>query len=178
MKKMNVKRLDRIRTGLRIAGFVIIALTFTGLIIPIVLGVKSFVITNASMEPTLSIGDVIYVKEVPFEEINEQDILTIRSFVDPGRTFTHRVVQLIALEQMIITKGDANASVDPSPVLYANVIGRVEFIVPWFGHVILFVRSIPGIITLALLVLTYSGFSFAIDVEKKQSTPKGSESDE
>ncbi len=109
-----------------------------------ILGYRVFNILSGSMEPTYSVGDLIYVQEV-------KDKSTIR--VGDPITFilnenlvvaTHRVVKVDTEKQLFYTKGDANNTMDSSPVLYNNVIGVPKFSIPYLGYVADFVQNPPG----------------------------------
>ena len=109
-----------------------------------ILGYRVFNILSGSMEPTYSVGDLIYVEEV-------EDKSTIR--VGDPITFilnenlvvaTHRVVKVDTEKQLFYTKGDANNTMDSAPVLYNNVIGVPKFSVPYLGYVADFIQNPPG----------------------------------
>ena len=75
------------------------------------------------MEPTIPVGSIVYVKPVDFSEISEGDII---SFESGASVVTHRVESIDKEQMLITTKGDANETVDFSPVAYTNVLGRTE----------------------------------------------------
>jgi signal peptidase len=57
---------------------------------------------------------------------------------------THRVEKNNVLMGEFITKGDANADVDMNPVDYDDLIGRVEYSVPYVGGIAQFLTSMDG----------------------------------
>lgn len=108
-----------------------------------VLGYQVFNVISGSMEPTYSVGDLIYVKEV---DVNEIEVGTPITFVlnEDLVVATHRVVEIDAQNQHFYTKGDANDTADASPVHFNNVIGVPKFAIPKLGYVSDFVQNPPG----------------------------------
>lgn len=110
-----------------------------------VLGFRVFNVVSGSMEPTYSVGDLVYVKEVPAEEIKVGDPIT---FVlnEQLTVATHRVERIEQKEGELYfyTKGDANKDADKTPVHNKNVVGVVKFSIPLLGYVSDFVQNPPG----------------------------------
>lgn len=110
-----------------------------------ILGFRVFNVISGSMEPTYSVGDLVYVKEVPAEEIKVGDPIT---FVlnEQLTVATHRVERIEQKEGELYfyTKGDANKDADKSPVHNKNVVGVVKFSIPLLGYVSDFVQNPPG----------------------------------
>jgi signal peptidase I len=79
------------------------------------------------------------------------DIVTFHSA--GGTVVTHRIVAKQATADVTLqTKGDANQVADTTPVTTENVIGRVEFIMPVAGAVLLTLSSTSGaVLTLGML---------------------------
>lgn len=107
------------------------------------LGFKIFNVISGSMEPTYSVGDLIYVKEVDVEKIKVGDPIT---FVlnEELVVATHRVVEIDLENKHFYTKGDANQTVDAAPVHFNNVIGVPHFSIPLLGYVSDFIQNPPG----------------------------------
>lgn len=125
--------------------------------VPQVIGAdQSYVVLSDSMEPAYSAGDVVIVKSVSPENINEGDVVTFDwSNAADGRV-THRVIGVEQREQQLYfeTKGDANEDADPQAVPASQVVGRVWFGIPHIGYGLWFARSKAGI---ALLVIVPAG---------------------
>ena len=114
------------------------------------LGYEVFNVISGSMEPTYSVGDLIYVKDVNPYEI---EVGTPITFVlnENLVVATHRVVEVDEENQHFYTKGDANDTADASPVHFNNVIGVPQFSIPLLGYVSDFVQNPPGMyITVAV----------------------------
>ena len=96
-------------------------------------------VNGDSMEPTLTAGDVILLKSVPFSEIEDGDIVAYKAPVaaetgDSPSTILHRVQRTGVQDgsKVLFTKGD-NSTVDPWPVTPRLVQGELVLTVPW-GH--------------------------------------------
>ena len=107
------------------------------------LGYRVFNVISGSMEPKYSVGDLIYVKEVNPYEIEVGTPITFILNEDLV-VATHRVVEIDAENQHFYTKGDANETVDASPVHFNNVIGVPQFSIPLLGYVSDFIQNPPG----------------------------------
>lgn len=133
-------------------------------------GFRVFTVISGSMEPTYSVGDLIYVKEVDAEEIKAGDPIT---FVlnENLVVATHRVVKIDAENQHFYTKGDANDTPDADPVHFNNLIGKPIFAVPYLGYVSDWIQHSPGTyITIAIAVMLILAM-FLPDLFKKKEQP-------
>lgn len=141
------------------------------------LGYRVFTIISGSMEPKYSVGDLIYVKEVNPESIKEGDIITFILNEDLV-VATHRVESVDRENRHFYTKGDANETVDASPVHYNNVIGVPQFNIPLLGYVSNFIQNPPGTyITIGVgLVMIIAVFLPDLIKEKPEKKTEESES--
>ena len=106
-------------------------------------GLNVYTVISGSMEPTYSVGDLIYVKEVAPESIKPGDPITF--VLNESLTVaTHRVVAVDAENQRFTTKGDANEIEDAAPVHFNNLIGKPIFAIPLLGYVSNWVQNPPG----------------------------------
>ncbi|WP_255150867.1 signal peptidase I [Halorarius halobius] len=115
----------------------------------------SYTVMSGSMEPAISPGDVVLVREVPPRRIERGDVITYE-FTDGGGAVqrrTHRVVDVVAREdgRYFRTKGDANDAPDPQLVPADAVVGRVVATLPVVGHVTLFASTRVGFVALVLV---------------------------
>ncbi len=123
------------------------------------IGYECYTVISGSMEPTYSVGDLLYVGEVDPTEIKEGDPITfiLNENLDVA---THRVVRVDAENERFYTKGDANNVEDAEPVHYKNVVGVPQFSIPVLGYVSDFVQNPPGMyitigIGIVLLILVF-----------------------
>ena len=106
-------------------------------------GLQVFNVISGSMEPTYSVGDLIYVKEVDPDSIKVGDPITFVLNEDLV-VATHRVTAVDAENRRFTTKGDANATEDAAPVHFNNLIGVPVFSIPLLGYVSAYIQSPPG----------------------------------
>lgn len=84
-------------------------------------------VISGSMEPTIKVGDLIVINTKD-QNINVGDVVT---FYDVDMAFvTHRVVSIN--DDMMITKGDANDSLD-DPIPLNNIVGKYVFKINGLG---------------------------------------------
>ena len=139
----------RLRRGLAVLGLlVLVALVvpFVVFAVPQVMGADhGFVILSGSMEPAISPGDVVIVDASAPARVD--DVVTF----DDGNEVptTHRVVDVV--DGQYVTKGDANENVDGGGVPAEAVLGRVVLTIPLIGHVILWVNTPLGYVSLVLV---------------------------
>jgi len=119
--------------------------------VPAVVGADhGLVVLSGSMEPKMSPGDAVIVREVPPSEIESGDIITFQTSSETPTT--HRVVEIQQTEdgQAYVTKGDANEEADRGTVPHDRVVGEVIFVIPFIGHLIQFANTQMGFLALVL----------------------------
>ncbi len=118
-------------------------------------GYKNFVIVSGSMEPTINIGDAIFIKEVPKEKIKENDII---SFDEDGLIVTHRVISIIEENGITKykTKGDNNNAPDKEMTTYDKIEGKFQFKINKFGIVTEVLKNRFTLIALILIIILMS----------------------
>lgn len=106
------------------------------------LGYRAYNILSGSMEPELSIGDLVVVKAVPAEELQNGDIVTYYPTDQQGATVTHRVITTMLKDGQVIIETQGDAADQPDPLIYGDsVIGVVVFHVPLLGAVITWIQN-------------------------------------
>ena len=118
--------------------------TFTGSRLPMPFGVGAAVVISGSMEPKLSVGDLIIVRAGESYDLHE-----IVVFESEGSLVVHEIIRFE--DGMVVTKGSANNTED-APIPPENIRGRVVLAIPYVGFVLDVVRSLPG--TLAIIGLS------------------------
>ena len=96
---------------------------------------------SQSMVPRLSKGDAVVLKKVPRSTIlNKNDII---GYKKDGITIVHRIVDIKKDKDGIsyITKGDANNARDTKKVKRSQVIGVVEFKIPYVAYPTVWMRE-------------------------------------
>ena len=77
--------MDKILRIIKNAFCVIVAGLFLFIAVVTICGAKGYSIASNSMNPNLSKGDVVFVKETPFEKLKEGDIVTVEFKVKDGQ---------------------------------------------------------------------------------------------
>lgn len=145
-------------------------------------GIKSFIVTSGSMEPTIHTGAFAFVNErYQFDDIKKGDIVLYNGLSDTGAVFRviHRIVDENAeLDGTIsyITKGDNNDSEDGVSVTAENYIGKYVFSIPYIGYGFNFLNKL-GLKTVLIFAVVFAvciliGFKIILPrIEEKDSDP-------
>lgn len=139
----------------RICGFlsglviVVLALAAGAFIIPMLFGAKNMAVISGSMEPAIPVGSMVMVREVNPKELVTGDVITYKM---GGTNVTHRIAEINAEKEQIVTKGDANDSQDVNPVAFQNVVGKIWFHVPYLGYLSVYSKTPLGITAACVLI--------------------------
>lgn len=116
------------------------------------LGNRTLIVRSGSMEPAISVGDLIVVRssDGPFE------IGDVIAYRNPGKrtmVVTHRIVEVLQGEKgrEYITKGDANDVADNYVVSEELVLGDQWLAVPIVGRIFAFARTKLGFLSLIVV---------------------------
>lgn len=145
------------------------------LIVPRLLGQKTFAVLSGSMEPEIPVGAIVMTEEVDPAEIEAGQIIT---YSIGGTTMvTHRVTENNKAEKYLITKGDANDVEDGSPVTYDQVVGHVRAYLPFVGYISIYIKTPLGIAVIAgivfvLILVNFLPGILSGDDEKKEKDKK------
>lgn len=95
-----------------------------------IFGFRTYVIASNSMAPVLKYGDVILIKEINYDDIKVNDIITYKGISGEfkGKVITHRVIDIVYNEdtKVLKTKGEANDGIDPD-VHESQVYGKLVY---------------------------------------------------
>ena len=131
------------------------------------MGYECYSVISGSMEPTYSVGDLIYVKDVDVNKIQVNDPITFVLNEDLV-VATLRVVEIDAENKHFYTKGDANEIVDSAPVHFNNVIGVPQFSIPKLGYVSDFIQNPPGMYITTAVGIILIALVFLPDFMKRK----------
>ena len=135
-----------------IAAATVVACALLAVMLPGLAGYHNITITGGSMGSALPIGSVAVTRTIDFGDVHEGDVIV---FKRPSASVpvVHRVVEIRDTDhgRVAITRGDANAQVDPEELALEGRGDRVSYYVPWVGYALVFVRSPGGIVTLTML---------------------------
>jgi len=114
---------------------VLIVWTSTGL-----LEIQPTTMISGSMRPTMDVGDVAIILDVPADSVQPEDII---QFWQDGEMVIHRVIEVSqeGKEKLFVTKGDANREPDAAPVYPSQVRGKVVFNIPKVGWVAIAIKG-------------------------------------
>lgn len=121
--------------------------------LPRLVGYQVYAVISGSMEPAVSIGSLVYVRQIPPETVQKDAIIAFYGTVDSSAVILHRVVENRTVDGSLITKGDANAQPDLSPVRYDRVLGKAEGSIPCLGRLALMLSGTWGKLSSLGLVL-------------------------
>lgn len=122
--------------------------------VPNIAGNRIYVVLTGSMVPVFDPGSIVIDKEIKPDQVAPNDIVTFKDPRDPNVLITHRVVQMNQKNGSLIfvTKGDANNGKDPFVVPARNIIGKVNYSVPYLGYILEFSKSPAGIKLLLIII--------------------------
>lgn len=108
-----------------------------------------YTIISPSMEPNVSVYDVIIAVDTDISKIKVGDVITFISDWDVtfGLTITHRVVAISKTESgeyRLTTKGDNNGNPDGGFVTEKNLVGKVVGRIPQLGRLQFFLATKMG----------------------------------
>lgn len=129
-----------------------------------ILGYKSYIIKTNSMEPTISINDVVITKKVKKEKIKKGDVIT---FLQDGEVITHRITQ-IEDNGNYTTKGDNNNIEDTFKITYENIEGKHILTIPYLGKIVQALDNKIVFLIITLIILMFM-FITILNQEKREN---------
>lgn len=135
------------------------------------MGYQVYNVISGSMEPTYSVGDLLYVKTVDPDSVKVGDPITFVLNEDLV-VATHRVVRIDQEKRHFYTKGDANETADAAPVHFNNLIGVPKFSIPLLGYVSDYIQHPPGLYVAIGLLAVLFGSAFLPDLFRKKENNK------
>lgn len=116
--------------------------------IPSVFGYSMLIIASPSMTGSIEAGDAIIIRKSDSYAVG--DVITYFP-ADESFSVTHRIVKMEG--DKFYTKGDANQSEDPDPVLIEQIAGKVAVKLDKVGYFIEWLKSPVGIIFAATFIV-------------------------
>lgn len=107
---------------------------------PMPLGVGMSVVLSGSMEPTLSVNDLVIIKES--DSYEQGDIVIYQS---GGILVIHRIIETDG--DTVITKGDAN-NISDEPIEKSAIKGKLIASVPFVGLILRKIKSFAGVVVM------------------------------
>lgn len=128
-----------------------------------IFGYRYYTVLTASMEPELSVGDLVIVKLSDADEIEVGDVITFNPSSNSDAYLTHRVTEKLADYEgtgvtCFRTKGDANETEDSFLIEDSRVIGKVRFHIPIVGYIIRFIQlKWYFVVPLVIMIFVFFG---------------------
>ena len=148
-----MKSLLKILYYLLVVGILGMGLLLLATLIPIPGNFIVKIVKSGSMEPAIKTGGIVVIR--PAGSYAVGDIITFGKDTKTQIPTTHRIVEI--QKGSFLTKGDANDTVDPAPVMESEVKGKLIFSLPYIGFVLDFAKKPLGFALLvglpALLVI-------------------------
>ena len=140
------------------------------LALPAATGHQSLTVLTGSMEPTLDTGSVVIDEVIAPTEARIGDIVTFTDPANKDRLITHRLraARVDGDTVRMVTKGDANDTVERWNVPVDGEIGRVILNVSMLGHAQALLGSRTGYLVLMVGILLL-GMWVLVDVWRKPS---------
>jgi len=112
-----------------------------------VLGYQQVIVKGPSMSPAIAVGALILEQPVPEADLRPGDVVTFA--LPNGAVVTHRIVRLATVDGtlQVETKGDANASSDPTLHPASGISGVVRVSLPLAGFLFAYLTLPTGIIS-------------------------------
>lgn len=127
--------------------------------LPMPFGFGMTVVLSGSMEPELSIDDLLIV--TPSDSYEVGDVVVYQT---QRTAVVHRIVSINSEE--IITRGDAN-NTDDDPITKENIKGKVVCAIPFVGLIVNLIKTPVGTILLLGIAIWLLEASFKKDKDKK-----------
>ena len=111
--------------------------------LPMPFGFGVAVVLSGSMEPTLSVNDLVFVSPVKdWSTLAAGDVIVYQS---EGELIIHRIIAINEESETLITKGDAN-NIEDEPIFYTQIKGKLGMHLPFVGLIVKGLKSPIGII--------------------------------
>ncbi len=127
-------------------------------------GRQTIVIGGGSMEPAIGLGAAVVIAPIDPATLAIGEVVSLR--VGPDQTtFTHRIVAVVDRPdgRWIRTRGDANATPDPTLVPASAVLGRVELAIPFAGYLIALLSLPVGVLFVLGLAATLLAIAWLLE---------------
>ena len=119
--------------------------------VPEVFGIKPMIVLSGSMETSIHTGDVVFVKIVDTDTLENGDVIAFRN--ESNKVTTRRIVETVREngQQYFKTTGDANDSENPDLIKMSDVEGVYIGRISGLGIFFIFIQKPIGLIWLYLV---------------------------
>jgi len=146
---------------------IVLILSIAVSIIPLPGNYRIYSVVSGSMEPSLPVGYIVFVKSQSDYQIG--DIVTFKTPKDPKNSVTHRLVAKDTSKGNTVysTKGDANQTKDIENLSLENIVGKVFFNLPFIGYPISYSKTLPGLMILVVVPSTIIIYSEILNIKNE-----------
>lgn len=149
----------------------ILIIIYLLIFVPCIWGQKPLVVISGSMEPTLTVGGILYYEKIDLQNFEKNDILVYKT---KDHIISHRIVDVI--DDNFITKGDANNSVDNSLVNKTQVLGKgTNWSIPYLGYYADFIYTHKYLLYISLFVIIFDLLNDFYNNHKKKEVCQNEE---
>ena len=113
-----------------------------------ILGIQSFVVLSGSMQPTITVGGIVYTQMQA--SYQKGDIVAFKS---GDVNVTHRIVD-VENDGSFVTRGDANNASDSKTVAVNDILGKELVFLSYIGRLIIFLKTPQGFFPLIIFPTT------------------------
>ena len=142
-------------------------------------GANGYAVVSDSMKDTLNKGDVVFVRAVEFDSLEVGDVVTVK--VGDKGYFTHRIVEIDYENDTVLTRGDANPSVDPKETDGEMIVGKMWYKLPFIGYLSIWFSgksAIKGVIILAVIASVLVAVNAVLAKKNKKNLGKEGDGNE
>ena len=147
----------------------IIILIYLALFIPTFWGHKPLVLISGSMEPTLTVGGLLYYEKIEIEDFKKGDIVV---FETKEHIISHRIID--KKDGKFITKGDANNTIDNYNIKNSQILGKgTDWSIPYIGYFADYIYTHKYLLFISVAFISIDLFAdWYINVKKKYKQKK------
>ena len=131
------------------------------------------IVESDSMEETIMTGDLIFIRKVNVNDLDEEAVITFKNPTGKGLV-THRIIEVIEDENGLsfLTQGDNNDIDDKNPIPASDVIGVwTGFRLPIVGSIMLFMQEPLGLLVCIFIpVACFVGCEIFLKQKKAKAT--------
>ncbi|WP_078381954.1 signal peptidase I [Sutcliffiella halmapala] len=119
-----------------------------------IFGFKPLTVLSNSMVPAFKAGDVIIIREIEADLLEQGDIISF--FNEEQTLITHRITSIAEEngERYFYTKGDNNNTVDEDVTVASMILGKEMFNIPNIGFLSNYTKGPMGFLVFIVLPLT------------------------
>ena len=142
------------------------------ILVPMIMGFREMAVLSGSMEPTIPVGSIVYVKPVDDPAVLEPGDVCTYTLADGETMVTHRVISIDPDSQTLVTKGDANDTEDGA-ISFGQVFGEAQFHLPYLGYIAMNIKTPTGILVVCGVIVVVILLNFIpaiIDADEDEKT--------